>query len=146
MQHLASIGVKRVTIVQVNDAFGNDAGLGAIKGLEAQGMKASAILRFDGARPELGPLMEQVARAGVEAVLFIGPSHAVVQGVNALRATGSKAQVATLSNNASVDFVKALGENAHGVSSPRSSPTSDRPTTPWCVKPWGWPRRVVAMN
>ncbi len=115
VQHLASIGVKRVTIVQVNDAFGNDAGIGAIKGLEAQGMKASAILRFDGARPELGPLMEQVARAGVEAVLFIGPSHAVVQGVNALRATGSKAQVATLSNNASVDFVKALGENAHGV-------------------------------
>ena len=37
------------------------------------------------------------------------------KGVHALRATGSKAQVATLSNNASVDFVKALGENAHGV-------------------------------
>ena len=115
VQHLATIGVKRVTVVQVNDAFGNDAGVGAIKGLEAQGMKASAILRFDRDKPELAPLMEQVAKAGVEAVLFIGPSYAVVQGVNALRATGSKAHIATLSNNASTDFVKALGENAHGV-------------------------------
>ena len=40
---------------------------------------------------------------------------AVARGVHALRAAGSTAHVATLSNNASSDFVKALGENARGV-------------------------------
>ena len=44
--------------------------------------------------------------------MLIGPSYAVVEGVNALRAAGSTAHVATLSNNASSEFVKSLGENA----------------------------------
>ena len=115
VKHLASIGVKRVTLVQVDDAFGADAGLGALRGLEAAGLRASALLRFDRNKPDLAPMMQQLARASVEAVLFIGPGYAVVEGVNALRAAGSTAHVATLSNNASADFVKALGENARGV-------------------------------
>ena len=115
MKHLASIGVKRVTIVQVDDAFGNDAGIGAIKGLEAVGLRAIAHLRFDRNKPDLAPTMQQLARANVEAVLIIGPGYAVVEGVNALRAAGSTAHVATLSNNASAEFVRSLGENARGV-------------------------------
>jgi len=115
IRHLASIGVKRLTIVQVNDDFGNDAGIGALRGLQAVGMRASAHLRFDRNKPDLAPLMQQVAKANIEAVVFIGPGYAVVEGVNALRAAGSTAHVATLSNNASTEFVKALGENARGV-------------------------------
>ena len=115
VRHLAGIGVKKLSIVQVNDEFGNDAGIGALKGLQALNMRASAHMRFDRNRPELAPVMQQIAKAGVEAVLLIGPGYAVVEGVNALRAAGSTAHVATLSNNASSDFVKALGENARGV-------------------------------
>lgn len=115
VKHLASIGVKRVTLVQVDDVFGADAGVGALRGLEAVGLRASALLRFDRNKPDLAPRMQQLARANVEALLFIGPGYAVVEGVNALRAAGSTAHVATLSNNASAEFVKALGENARGV-------------------------------
>lgn len=115
MKHLAGIGVKRVTILQVDDAFGNDAAIGAIRGLEAVGLRASAHLRFDRNRPALAPTMQQLAKASVEAVLFIGPGYAVVEGVNALRAAGSTAHVATLSNNASAEFVRSLGDNARGV-------------------------------
>jgi ABC-type branched-subunit amino acid transport system substrate-binding protein len=39
----------------------------------------------------------------------------VVDGMQALRASGSRAQMLTLSNNASAGFVKALGEAARGV-------------------------------
>ena len=115
VRHLASIGVKRVTLVQVDDAFGADAGVGALRGLEAVGLRASAVLRFDRNQPKLAPMMQQLARANAEAVLFIGPGYAVVEGINALRAAGSTAHVATLSNNASAEFVRALGENARGV-------------------------------
>ena len=115
VKHLASIGVKRVTLVQVDDAFGADAGIGALRGLETVGLRASALLRFDRNKPDLAPVMQQLAKANVEAVLFIGPGYAVVEGVNALRAAGSTAHVATLSNNASAEFVRALGENARGV-------------------------------
>jgi branched-chain amino acid transport system substrate-binding protein len=115
IRHLAGIGVKRITIVQVNDAFGNDAGIGALKGLQALKMRASAHVRYDRDKPELAPVMQRISTAGIEAVLLIGPSYAVVEGVMALRAAGSTAHVATLSNNASADFVKALGEHARGV-------------------------------
>ncbi len=115
VKHLAGIGVKRVTLVQVDDAFGADAGVGALRGLEAVGLRATALLRFDRNKPDLAPVMQQLARANVEAVLVIGPGYAVVEGVNALRAAGSTAHVATLSNNASAEFVRALGENARGV-------------------------------
>lgn len=115
VRHLAGIGVKRITIVQVNDAFGTDAGKGALKGLDELGLRAMSSLRYDRARPNLAPTMQAIAKAGIEAVLLIGPGYAVVEGIHALRAAGSTAHVATLSNNASADFVKALGDDARGV-------------------------------
>lgn len=115
VKHLADIGVKRITIVQVNDPFGNDAGKGAIKGLDDVKLRAMSSLRFDRNRPDLAPTMQAIAKAGIEAVVLIGPSYAVVEGVHALRAAGSTAHVATLSNNASAEFVKALGEAGRGV-------------------------------
>lgn len=114
VKHLAGIGVKRITIVQVNDPFGNYAGKGAIKGLDDIKLRALSNLRFDRNKPDLTPVMESIAKAGIEAVVLIGPSYAVAEGVQALRAAGSTAHVATLSNNASADFVKALG-NIRGV-------------------------------
>lgn len=115
VKYLAGIGVKRMTIVQVNDPFGNDAGKGAIKGLDDIKLRALSNLRFDRNKPDLAPTMQAIAKADIEAVVLIGPAYAVVEGVAALRAAGSKAHVATLSNNASSDFVKSLGENARGV-------------------------------
>lgn len=115
VRHLAGIGVKRITIVQVNDAFGNDAGKGAIKGLDELKLRALSHLRFDRNKPNLAPTMQAIAKANIEAVLLIGPGYAVAEGIHALRAAGSTAHVATLSNNASADFVKSLGENARGV-------------------------------
>ena len=39
----------------------------------------------------------------------------MVNGVKAIRAAGSRAQIVTLSNNASDGFIKALGDNATGT-------------------------------
>ncbi|HEY9105765.1 MAG TPA: ABC transporter substrate-binding protein [Roseateles sp.] len=115
VKYLAGVGVKRMTIVQVNDPFGNDAGKGAIKGLDDLKLRALSNLRFDRNKPDLAPTMQAIAKADIEAVVLIGPGYAVTEGISALRAAGSKAHVATLSNNASADFVKSLGENARGV-------------------------------
>lgn len=115
VKHLAQIGIRRITIVQVNDPFGNDAGKGAIKGLDDVKLRALSHLRYDRNKPDLAPTMQAIAKAGIEAVVLIGPSYAVVEGIKALRAAGSTAQVATLSNNASTEFVKSLGNSARGV-------------------------------
>ena len=54
-------------------------------------------------------------KADPQAVIFLGSGTAVIDGMKALRAAGSRAQMVTLSNNASAGFVKALGDLAHGV-------------------------------
>lgn len=46
---------------------------------------------------------------------MVASGQAVLDGIKAFRAAGSKAQVVTLSNNASDGFIKGLGDSAHGV-------------------------------
>lgn len=115
VQHLALVGARRVAIVRVDDSFGEDAEQGALHGLSAQGREPVARLVFDRAKPVFEPLVARLDKADPDAVLFIGSTTGVAQGIAALRASGSHAQAVTLSNNASQGFVQALGANARGV-------------------------------
>ncbi len=47
--------------------------------------------------------------------MVIGSAGNTANAVKAIRAAGSRAQVVTLSNNASEGFIKLLGEHARGV-------------------------------
>lgn len=115
IEHLSLIGVGRIAIVQVNDSFGEDAVLGALAGLAKTNKQPVAHEKFDRAKPELGPVVARVLTHQPQAVLFIGSGTAVVDGMKAVRAAGSSAQMVTLSNNASAGFVRDLGEMGHGV-------------------------------
>ena len=48
-------------------------------------------------------------------MILIASGDGVVDGVKAIRAAGSKAQIVTLSNNASAGFIESLGSDARGV-------------------------------
>ena len=50
-----------------------------------------------------------------QAVMVIGSGTHVVDALKAIRAAGSRAQLVTLSNNASGGFVKSMGEFARGT-------------------------------
>ena len=115
VQHLSLVGIKRLAIVQVDDTFGADAAVGILKGLKGAGLEPVAHERYDRAKPDFGPIMPKVTRGDPQAVFFIGSGTAVIDGMKALRAAGSRAQMVTLSNNASAGFVKGLGELAHGT-------------------------------
>jgi ABC-type branched-subunit amino acid transport system substrate-binding protein len=115
IEHLSLIGVERIAIVQVDDSFGADAVLGAQAGLAKVNKAAVAHEKYDRAKPDFGPIIPKVLEKQPQAVLFIGSGTAVVQGMKAVRDAGSKAQLVTLSNNASAGFVKDLGDIAYGV-------------------------------
>src|SRR5574343_264089 len=115
MAHLTQIGVRRIALVQVDDSFGDDAVQGALKGLKAANLSPISHQRYDRAKPDFGAIAPALAKADPQAVVFIGSGTAVVEGMKALRAAGSRAQLVTLSNNASGGFVKQLGETARGV-------------------------------
>jgi branched-chain amino acid transport system substrate-binding protein len=115
IHHLSLLGVERIALVQVDDSFGDDGAIGALKGLEAAGRKPVVQEKFNRDKPELAPIIAKVLRADAQAVLFLGAGTAVADGLKLLRAAGSRAQMVTLSNNASAGFVKLLGENARGT-------------------------------
>lgn len=114
VRHLLQIGTARIALVQVNDSFGADAATGALRGF-GNAAKPVAHEQYDRSKPDFAPIVQRLLAADAQAVLFIGSGTAVVDGMKALRAAGSRAQMLTLSNNASSGFAKALGDAALGV-------------------------------
>jgi ABC-type branched-subunit amino acid transport system substrate-binding protein len=115
VQHLFLIGMQRIAVIQVDDSFGADAATGALRGFASQKVAPSVHLKYDRTKPDLTPLIPKVVQADPQAVLFIGTGFTVAEGVSQLRAAGSRAQIVTLSNNASSGFVKSLGDHARGT-------------------------------
>ena len=113
--HLSAVSVQRIAVVQVDDTFGEDAAVGIRKGLANAKLEPVAYEKYDRAKPDFAPIMPKLVKADPQAVIFVGSGTAIVDGMKALRAAGSRAQMVTLSNNASAGFVKSLGDLAHGV-------------------------------
>jgi ABC-type branched-subunit amino acid transport system substrate-binding protein len=115
IRHLSLVGLGHVGIVQVNDSFGADAVKGALDAFTQVDGKPLFTETYDREKPDFAKIAAVVAATNPQAILFIGSGSAVVNGVKAIRAAGSRAQVVTLSNNASDGFIKAMGDNAKGT-------------------------------
>ncbi|MEQ1658644.1 MAG: ABC transporter substrate-binding protein [Hylemonella sp.] len=113
--HLATIGITKIALVHVDDSFGLDGLAGAQKGMATAKLTPVVLEKFDRSKPDFSKIGPAVTQSGAQAVLLIASGSAVVDGIKAIRAAGSAAQVVTLSNNASGGFIKSLGENARGV-------------------------------
>lgn len=115
VQHLTTVGMERIAVVHVTDSFGADALEGAMSGFKKSGKEPAALVPADRAKPDFAAIVPQLVAANAQAVLWIGSGNAVVDGIKALRAAGSAAQVVTLSNNASSGFIQQLGKFSTGV-------------------------------
>jgi branched-chain amino acid transport system substrate-binding protein len=115
IEHLATTGITRIAVLQTDDSFGADSAEGALKGFEAVGQKPLFLEKFPRDKPDFSALAKQVAQSGAQAVLIFGSAGNTANAVKAVRDAGSRAQVVTLSNNASEGFIKLLGEHARGV-------------------------------
>ena len=115
IRHLSLVGLGKVGIVQVGDSFGADAVKGALEAFTQVNGSALFTETYDREKPDFSKIVEKVKATEPQAILFIGSGSTVVAGVNAIRAGGSRAQIVTLSNNASDGFIKALGDNAKGT-------------------------------
>ncbi|MFM2447917.1 MAG: hypothetical protein RIS44_367 [Pseudomonadota bacterium] len=111
-RHLSIPGAETVAVIQVNDSFGADVAPGVLKVFKELGKQPAAYELFDRKAPDFKAIAAKVAAAKPLSVIFIGTGTAVADGVKALRAAGSKATIATLSNNASSGFIKSMGDNA----------------------------------
>jgi len=115
VQHLLTTGVTRIAVVHVTDSFGQDALEGAMNGFNKAKAAPAVVVPADRDKPDYAAIVPKLTAANAQAVLWFGSGIAVVEGVKALRAAGSAAQVVTLSNNASSGFIKQLANASGGV-------------------------------
>ena len=115
ISHLHSMGITRIGIVYADDSFGADGVAGAQKGFAAAKLSPAVLEKFNRGKPDFAPIAPKVMQSNAQAILMVASGQAVVDGLKAIRAAGSAAQIVTLSNNASGGFIKSLGENARGV-------------------------------
>lgn len=115
IHHLATIGVTRIALLPTDDTFGADSAQGAMRGFEKARLKPVLVQKFAREKPDLVPVVQQVIDSRAQAVLVVASAGNTVNLVKALRAAGSRAQVVTLSNNASGGFIEQLGAVGRGV-------------------------------
>jgi len=113
--HLATIGLTRIALVHVDDTFGEDCATGARKGFERAKLEPLFHEKFDRVKMDFSVIAKRAAEKDAQAVMFIGSAGAVSDGTKLIRAAGSRAQIVTVSNNASGGFIKLLGEHSRGV-------------------------------
>jgi branched-chain amino acid transport system substrate-binding protein len=113
--HLHTLGVNRIAVVYADDSFGTDGLEGARKGFTKAGFEPLVVIKADRLKPDYSAFIPSITGKEAQAVVWIGSGNTVADGVKALRAAKSAAQVVTLSNNASTGFIKSLGDQARGV-------------------------------
>ena len=114
-RHLGMSRLDSVGLCYVNDSFGTDALQGALKVFKEAKVTPPVVEPIDKAKPDYGTCVSKMVANKQLGAVFIGTPVSVAAGVHALRAAGSSATVATLSNNAAAGFVKELGAQAQGV-------------------------------
>ena len=112
---LAAIGITTIGVLHVDDTFGTDGLIGIMAGFENAKLKPAFVGKYERSKPDFTQFAAEVKRTSPQAVFVVGSGTAVTDALKAIRAAGSKAQMVTLSNNASGGFVKGLGENARGT-------------------------------
>jgi ABC-type branched-subunit amino acid transport system substrate-binding protein len=115
IQYLSTVGIQRIAVVEADDSFGKDAMEGAVKGFAQAKIKPIVVVMADRNKPNYATMVPQLVDTKAQAVVWIGSGTAVTDGVKALRAAGSAAQIITLSNNAASGFIKELGSASAGV-------------------------------
>lgn len=115
IRHLGMAGLERVGLLYVDDSFGEDAAQGALKVFKEAGKQTAITAKINRTKPDYTDAVKKIQETKPIGILIVGSQASVVAGVKAIRASGSQATIATLSNNAASGFIKELGENASGI-------------------------------
>jgi len=130
VRHLGLTGLDKIALLYVNDSFGEDAIQGAMKVYKEASAKPALVQTVDREKPNYAAIIPKLAELKPLGVLIIGSPTSVTAGIQAMRAAGLKATVATLSNNAAGGFITGLGPDAGSVIVSQVFPSERRLAVP----------------
>ncbi len=128
IRQLHSTGTRKFGFLAATDAFGKDVMAGVDKAMQELGIKPVSVQPVDQRTPVVTEAVAQMLPTKPEAIVLIATVKGAADFVALYRKQGGFAQFATLSNNGSDAFVKALGENKRGVIITQAVPSPFRKT------------------
>lgn len=123
VEHFTTIGVTAISILHVDDAFGEDGLDGFKKAMAARKLTPVAITKFARVKPDYSATAAEVIKANPAALIIVSSAKNTVEVIKAIRAQSGQMLIMTMSNNSSQAFVKDLGPAGVGVIVSQVTPT-----------------------
>ncbi|HYD96498.1 MAG TPA: ABC transporter substrate-binding protein [Noviherbaspirillum sp.] len=130
VEHFATIGIRDISILHVDDAFGQDGLEGFRKAMESRKLKPVSIVKFARVNPDVAATAAEVIKAAPAALIIVSSAKNTAEVIKAIRAQGGQMQIMTMSNNSSQSFVKDLGAAGNGVVVTQITPAPHLISTP----------------
>lgn len=130
VEHFTTIGVRGISILHVDDAFGEDGLEGFRKAMESRKLTPVAITKFARVKPDFAATATEVIKLRPDALIIVSSAKNTVEVIKEIRAQGGQMQIMTMSNNSSQAFVKELGAAGTGVIISQITPAPHLMSTP----------------
>ena len=115
VQHLATIGIKRIAIVHQNNAFGKDVAAVAKQVIATKKLTATAVATVENNSSDAAAAATKIAASQPEAVIMGLAGQPTVEFVKAIRQQRKGLQLYALSVMGSAATLKAMGADATGI-------------------------------
>ena len=132
VEHLHTIGVRRIAVMYQDDAFGKSGLAGAESALKKLGLQLAAKGGYDRTKPEaVDAAVAAIAPANPDAVIMVAVNKASAAFIKKLRAQGSQAQLFSISVvNFKELLVNAGEDHARGIGISQVMPYPYSPRIP----------------
>ena len=132
VQHLHTLGLRKVAVMHQNDAFGRSGLQGAESALAKLGLKLVSAGHYDRTKPEeIDEAVKSIAPGKPDAVIMVGVNRASAAFIKKIRAEGSTARLFSISVVNFKELLKNAGEDiARGVGIAQVMPYPYTPSTP----------------
>ncbi|MFP5467588.1 MAG: ABC transporter substrate-binding protein [Gammaproteobacteria bacterium] len=130
VQHLATIGIKRIAIAYQNNAFGQEVYDGARVAMDKHGISGATVVTVENDGSDAAAAAATLAAAGPEAVLVGLAGKPTVDFVKAIRQQRRGLPLYALSIMGSAATLKALGEDGVGIAVSQVVPSPDNSVVP----------------
>jgi ABC-type branched-subunit amino acid transport system substrate-binding protein len=130
VQHLATIGIKRIAIAYQNNAFGKEVHEGAKLALERHKLDGSATVTVESSGADATAAAGKLAAANPEAVLIGLAGKPALDFIKAMRAQRRGLPLYTLSVMGAAGTLRALGDDGVGVAISQVVPSPAKAVLP----------------
>ena len=112
VEHLSTIGMKRIAVFYQNDPFGTSGLAGAVTAMKLAGLTPVATGNYDRTKPEeVDQAVKAIGAANPDAVITVSVNRATAAFIKKMRAAGRDAQIFSISVVNFKELIKNTGEN-----------------------------------